>query len=139
MKIRTSISVIVLILLLLVAAAIWFLHGSTQLPAPPPPPLSNLAGAPIALLGTITAVGTDTITVSGQPAANTAPIVLELLITASTTLTEAAPPSYTPSSITFANLAVGMQANVTADAADSNGVRPAERVGITPAATSTVQ
>ena len=138
MKINSHKKIILAAVILLVAAVVFVLviraHTAQNMP---PPPLVVTTGGPIGLIGTITAIGTSTITIEGQPPGNTSPIILQLSVDSNTTLTKLSA-TYATSSIALGDLSVGMRVNVAADAPDQNGVRPAERIIVIPSATSTI-
>jgi len=89
-------------------------------------------GAPIGLIGKVTDIGSDTVTITGTPPGNTTPVVLAVFIDASTMITKVGPaPKYATSTATIADFKKGMLLNIAADAA-LNGARHAERIIIPP-------
>jgi hypothetical protein len=96
--------------------------------AQPIPPLITDNAAPIGLIGTITALGTTTVTIEGQPPGNTSPVTLTVLVDAKTSITKVGPPpAYATSTANFSNLKTGILLNIAATAAQ-NGARHAERI-----------
>jgi hypothetical protein len=97
-----------------------------------PPPLVVNDYMPIGLIGTITALGTNTVTIQGQPPGNTVPVALTLLVDAKTSITRVGPsPAYATSTATFADFKKGILLNISATAVQ-NGVRHADRIIIPP-------
>jgi hypothetical protein len=120
------------------SAVIWkwpqALHFQTAAPIghQPIPPLVASDNVPIGLIGTVTALGANTVTIQGQPPGNTSPVTLTVLVDAKTSITKVGPaPTYATSTAKFGDLTKGMILNIAATAAQ-DGVRHAERVIIPP-------
>ena len=92
--------------------------------------------SPIGLIGTVTALGTDTLTIEGQPPGNTSPVRLEVEVDTRTAMTKVGPaPSYATSTALFADFKVGMLLSIeAAGVTTEGGVRHAERIIVPPPA-----
>jgi hypothetical protein len=129
--------------LLGVSLAIWAWGGAPggQAPSadvtPVPPPGSPLLvddSVPIGLIGTVTALGSDTVTIVGRPQGNAEPVTLSVLVDAKTSITKVGgAPGYATSTAGFSDFKKGMLLNVAATAAQG-GARHAERIIIPPSA-----
>jgi len=137
MKHKRLLILIAVLGLLIVVACVnaWMVLKHTRLatysPASnvqPIPPLIVVSSAPVGLIGTITALGTSTVTIEGQPPGNTSPVSLTVLVDEKTSVTKVGPPpAYATSTAALSNLELGMLLNVAATAAQ-DGVRHAERI-----------
>jgi len=127
-----------LIVLLGASASIWqWSHTARLEPANTKnfqaSPLVVIDSAPVGLIGAVTALGANTVTIQGQPPGNATPVVLTVLVDAKTSLIKVGPASaYATSTATFAEFKKGMLLNVSATAVQ-NGVRHADRIVIPPA------